>query len=869
MRIAKEGSYGVGEVTLPRTPSLVSGVWLLAVGIGQVALWPELPGNADSAGVLMMGVIGLAALLLVLARPVSGTARWVTWSVALPIAFGVGWALYSNHHALTKRLPEALHGTDHRVTIELNALPQSSPAVSRFGSSFVPSTGHKDARFNARVIDAENTELLGQRLRLSWYRIDPKLAPNLTAGSRWALVVRLKQPRGSLNPHTFDYEAWLLQRGIYASGYVRDGDEEPQFIAAGDGIDVLREYVRDRITGGSPGSPVLRHQALIRALLLGDKGGVDTPTRDLLRRTGTAHLLAISGLHVGMVSGIFLLAGGLLGRFFGLLGRGSPLVWAGGAALLAALAYTLLSGAPLSAQRALIMTFVVIAALVHRRRFGSGLAFGLALASVLLLQPLAVLDAGFWLSFIAVGALLLRFRGRGGQGEGVREEELAGAAWTSNFTSRGMRRFGVACVGALRSQWAILIGLLLPSILIFSGVSASGLLLNLVAIPWVGFLILPLVFLGAVFPGPVGNFLWGLADNQLTWLLEFLAYADSRLPGWQSLQLPSAAVLAFAIISCFVLLLPRGFPARGLGWCLVPVVFAGLLPGGWQREAQAFLNVTVLDVGQGLSVVAATEDHRMLFDTGAGSGRGWNAGSSIVAPYLMAEYGAELDLLAVSHGDRDHAGGVSGVLGQLEIGALVAPGWLGERLAGSNRGTPEVPLRTVPQFHCHAGREDSLDELTVQWLWPDSDRVDGEENDHSCVALLVWRGVRILLTGDISSSVEYKLRAAYPDFTPVDLLVAPHHGSRTSSSNALIQWARPGRVVFSAGYRHHFGHPHPDVVSRYRKAGATLFNTAITGAITVAWSTGSSQPQVRCARNTPRFWRSGVTACTGEGASVR
>lgn len=860
---------GWREITLARTPSLVIGIWSLAAGIGQVALWPELPGSVESAGLLLMGVIALTALLLVFSRPASGNARWLVWSVILPFVFGACWALHSNHEVLKQRLPDVLHGTDHRITIEVSSLPQLSPAVSRFGSNFHLATGHKDGRFTARVIDGENPVFLGQVIRLSWYRIGPELAQNLTAGSRWKLVARLKQPRGSLNPHTFDYEAWLLRRGIYATGYVRDRDDVPQFIAAGDGMDALRERVRDRISRVTPGNSGLHQQALIRALLLGDKGDVDARTRDLLRRTGTAHLLAISGLHVGMVSGIFLLLGGLLGRLFGLFKKGNPLFWPGGAALIAALAYTLLSGAPLSAQRALMMTFVVIIALVHRRRFGGGLALGLALASVLLLQPLAVLDAGFWLSFVAVGALLLRFRGRTARVESGSEEGPVGNAIPGNRWGHCLRSLTIACGAAIQSQWAILIGLLLPSILIFSGVSASGLLLNLVAIPWVGLLILPLVFLGAVFPGAVGQLLWSLADMQLSWLLDFLAYADGRLPGWQPLPLPPIAVLSFAAISCFILLLPRGFPGRGLGWCLVPVVFASLLPGAWQRPGEPFLEVTVLDVGQGLSVVAATDGHRILFDTGAGSDSGWDAGSSIVAPYLMAEYGTPLDLLAVSHGDRDHAGGVGGVLAQMEVGALAAPGRLGERLGRGGVGTDGGLPAPARHFPCLAGREDVLGELKVQWLWPESDGVDGEENDHSCVALLAWRGIRVLLTGDISDKVERRLKVTYPEFEQVDLLVAPHHGSRSSSSSALIRWARPGAVVFSAGYRHHFGHPHPDVVARYGKAGASLFNTAMTGAVTLSWSGADAEPRVVCARNAPRFWLAEVPLCTGGEASVR
>lgn len=819
---------------------LLSALWSFALGIGLVAFWPTLPWDADMATALAFGFILIALLAAIggwLSR-LAAAPRFVLCYLLLPFALGSCWALGANHQSLAERLPLALHGTDHQVALEIESLPETSAAVANFGSPRAVQ-GFLDSRFRARILESNQREFIGKRLLLSWYRIDQEFAEKLIPGSRWSMTLRLKRPRGSVNPHTFDYEAWLLQQGIYATGYVRERDATPEHLGAGGGMSAavngLRESLRQRITAVGADGSKLQREGLIRALLLGDKSGVGSATQDLLRRTGTAHLLAISGLHVGMVAGVFLLFGGLVSRLVGILRPHNPLLFAGAAGLIAALAYTLVSGAPLSAQRALIMTSIAIAALVFRRRLSAGLAFASALACVLFLQPLAVLNAGFWLSFVAVGALLLRFRGRS-HGEGGE------ASGQGRFKFHLLRMWGYVRT-ALQSQWAILVGLLLPSILIFTGVSLSGLLLNLVAIPWVGLAILPLIFLGALVPAPLQLALWRLADIQLIWLVDFLALADSALPGWQPLPIPTFPIFLLSLVSCGYLLLPRGFPARALGWCLLPVLLVGLTP--WKRPEPPHLELTVLDVGQGLAVVAATESETLVFDTGASTASGWSAGSSIVAPYLLAAGRQGIDALIVSHGDRDHAGGVSGLMAQMDVGGLFAPGRLSHRLAGNGGGFADS---------CIAGSVETFGDLSLSWLWPEVLDLSGEENEHSCVAMLQWHSVRVLLTGDITQDTERRLAARYPDFAPVDVLISPHHGSRTSSSSALLNWANPAQVVFSSGFRHHFGHPHPDVVARYAANHTPMFNTADNGAVTFTWRARIAAPDIHCARNAPKFW---------------
>jgi len=816
------GGFGVRHRLRGGLVSPTAMLWAYALAIFAVGSLPRLPSFVSLAW--------LAALLLggVLLLP----ARARLLPLLLAALAGAGWSLWHNRQALDQRLPLAAHGGDFPLEVEVVSLPRVRESSFAFDDDPGAAT---NLRFSVRVLQPlgrdPSPSLRGQLLDLTWYRVDDTVYKQLRAGSRWILPLRLKRPRGSVNPHGFDYEGWLLQRGVYATGYVRAQDSLPQYLGDRPGLPALRHWLRDRLLAEAGG-----RGALLCALLLGDRSGLDDGDRRLLRETGTAHLLAISGLHVGMVAGFLLLLGGLLGRAIGLLTGASPRALAVILALAGAFAYTLLAGAPLSARRALVMTWVLLLAWQWRRRIGAGLAFSLALALVLTMQPLAFYGAGFWLSFIAVAALLLGFSGR--------LRLVAGANEARAGTGRRLLEGGI---GMLRSQWLVAVALLLPSLVFFSGFSPAGLLLNLVAIPWLGFLVLPPLMLGALMPGATpGGWCIDFAAWQLDMLMRFLEAGRDILPAWQTLGPPvGTAALVLAAAGVLLLLLPAGLPGRRLGWLfLLPPLLPGLSTlAPLANSGPASLRVTVLDVGQGLAVVLNTPRQRLLYDTGPLSGSGWSAGSQVIAPYLLGEGIAALDTVVVSHGDRDHAGGFAGLAETLVPDRVVAPGQLADRLGG--------PLgRTVAS--CRAGESETLGDLELQWLWPDTRAVSGEENDHSCVALVRWHDVRILLTGDISASAERQLSARFPGLAPVDLLIAPHHGSRSSSSVEFIRWAKPHRVVFSAGFRHHFGHPHPDVVARYRASGAELFNTAEAGALEFVWA--SNGARVQKARAAPRFW---------------
>ncbi|WP_176491091.1 MULTISPECIES: DNA internalization-related competence protein ComEC/Rec2 [Microbulbifer] len=790
------------------------------------------------AGILVCGslpavphpwVVAAAGLIALLFTAVSPWRR-LALPVVLAGVIGGSWASWQNTLALENRLPEEAHGADMVLPLRVVSLPTMRPSQSRFGEA-----AGKDIRFSAEVLEtAPQVNLRGKRLDLTWYRAGAEIVDQLQGGTLWSMPVRLKRPRGSVNPHGFDYEGWLLRRGVYATGYVRPRDAEPRILGHSAGVITARQWFRNRILASG-----LPRTDLILALVLGDRSALSRDDRRGLRDSGTAHLIAISGLHVGMVAGGVALLAALLARLAGLCCGRSPRGLVPGLSLMAAGLYVLLAGAPLSAQRALVMLSVFFLAWYWRRRFHSAFALGLALAIVLTLQPLAFHGPGFWLSFLAVAALLVGFRGR----HRLRAE-------TTGVRLPGLVSAGLQRVRDLvRSQWLIGLVLLLPSVAFFHGFSVGGFIFNLLAIPWMAAAIMPLLLVGTLFVGTApAQWLLGLADAQLGALMEILTGSVDATAAWLNAGLPATGwLLALFGLGILWLMLPAGTPGRALGWVVPAVIGAGLLPS-WAPTVpkDQGLQATVLDVGQGLAVVLRANGSTLVYDAGPGRDGGWSAGGQIVAPFLLGEGERVVDLLVLSHGDSDHAGGFAGLAELLPARKLVAPGQL------VRRAIEQFP--ETSSSRCVAGQTYRLDAMHVSGLWPVRLDLSGEENDHSCVALIEWGERRILLVGDISSAVERQLARRYPEFAPVDLLVAPHHGSRSSSSEALLRWSRPGTVVFSAGYRHHFGHPHPEVVARYQRHGTRIFSTAESGAVSFLWQSASPTPVVQTAREQGPFW---------------
>ncbi|MBF7141540.1 MULTISPECIES: DNA internalization-related competence protein ComEC/Rec2 [Pseudomonas] len=620
-------------------------------------------------------------------------------------------------------------------------------------------------------------------IRVTW-----RNGPVVRSGERWRLAVTLSAPRGLVNPGGFDYEAWLFAQGLGATGTVKAGER----LAAGP--PAVREAVRERLLA----SKVQAAIPLLVALVLGDDSGITAAQWRVLQATGTVHLFVISGQHVGLVAGLVYGLVAWLARRRGWPGR---LPWlpcaclgAGGAAL----GYGALAGFEVPVQRACLMILVTLVWRWRFRHIGVFTPLVLALAAVLAVNPLVSLTPGFWLSFSAVAVLLLAFAGR-----------LGRWAWWQAWW---------------RAQWCIAVGLAVVMAALGLAVSLTGPVVNLVAVPWVSLVALPAALLGTAalwLPWGSEPLLW-VAGNALELLLKLLGLAAQASPLWLPSQLPPWAWL-LALCGALLLLLPRGLPMRWAGLpLLLQLGFAPLPRPPW-GQAQ----VVQLDVGQGLAILIRTRDHALLFDAGPQYSTG-DAGDRIVVPSLRRLGVRQLDTLVVSHNHIDHSGGAQAVVDALSPGRVLAgePGtaparWQAEGCEGSEPWTWSG-VRFEP------------------WRWPNA----RSPNPASCVLLVEANGQRLLLTGDIDAQAERALITANPAWT-VDWLQVPHHGSRTSSSAALLNALSPRWALISRGWNNRFGHPHAQVSARLAERGIVVLDSARHGAL--SWHLGSDE--------TPTLWR--------------
>lgn len=777
--------------------------FLLAFALGSFSstLWPALPPPAPLwallAAVLLVGVLRAGVLR-------SGVLRTgVRWRIGRPVALvvagalaGALWATHWGTARLAAQLPAALDKSDWRVEGEVVGLPDRDRLRLRF-----------ELRVT-RVVAAEGTAAPPlRRLRLSWYGAAPEVRP----GERWQLQVRLRQPRGFANPGGFDYAGWLFTQGVSATGYVREDPANRLLAEQSRGaVDAWRWRIAARIESLPLRQPV---RALLRALTIGDGGALGPALWERMRVAGVIHLAVVSGLHIGLAAGFGMVLGLLASRAAAVLGAPWPARHGGAVgAWLVAGGYALLAGFGLATARSWVAVSVLLAIYLLRRRGARSAGLLWALALIAVLDPLAPLGAGFWLSFGAVAALLLCF------GTRPRQPRL--------------REF-------VRAQWVVTLGTM-AGLLWFQGqVPLLSPLMNLLAVPWIGVVTVYLCLAGLVaLPAvPAGaDALWRLAGWSLHGFDLLLARSEPAANAWQWLPAGGAGVVVLWLIALagVCLLAPRGL---GLRWCGVVAVLGVALAAAPARPP---LQVTVLDVGQGLAVVVETARHVLVYDAGPEFGERFDAGSGIVAPYLRRRGWRALDLLLVSHRDLDHRGGESGLVAHYPPrrrlqGWEVAP------------GAPATP--------CRAGQHWHWDGVDFRVLHPTGPGASG--NDGSCVLLIAAGAVRVLLPGDIERRSEAALLAGQGLPERIDLLVAPHHGSRTSSSPAFVARLRPRHVVYAAGHRHHFGHPHREVAARYAAVGAQSWHTARDGALHFRWTDTDADEEARVVaarRERRRYW---------------
>lgn len=763
------GAMGVGY--LPRLPSVVS-VWLLA---------------------------GLFLLLLYsyrrLTRPLKAAAMWLG-----ALAAGLSWGLWSGHTLLEHNLPADRGGEDFFARGVIVGLPQEGGRRTRFWFQLE----------DLMPLEGGELEYRPQRVQVSWYG-----GPEIRSGERWQLRLRLKPPRGFVNPDGFDYQLWLLRQGIDAAGYVRVDDANRRLERARSGLGYWRQGLRLWLLETSTSE----RADLLLALLIGDRSMIGAEQWRKLQQTGTNHLVAISGLHVGFIALLGYMVGLSLGRLLNLLWHRLPSSLPGH--LLAAglaFGYSALAGFSLPTQRALIMVLVVQWAAVRRRSVRPRDVLLIALLGVVLMDPLASFDLGFWLSFSAVAILLFAFGGR----------RSAGRQWPGQTL--------------VRAQWAVFIGLMLPlAVLMHSGTLLAP-LANLVAIPLVTFVVVPGLLLAAALR-ILGDWPSQLCLSLAEWGIEWLARWLDFLLGfdWPWLN-PILALSPWATLiaglAVLLILLPRGIPGRGLGYPLL--IFGLLLPASRPAE----LAVTLLDVGQGLAAIVQTPNYSLVYDTGPVYSERMEAGGAIVAPFLKSKNIRRLDALVVSHSHADHAGGINGLLDQIPARQL----WLGEPLKDFSSDS-----FTGSSGDCHSAQPWQWDHVRFRFLrWPGQAAASG--NNRSCLLLIEYAGERILLTGDLEREGEWRLLGAGVLTEAISVLQMPHHGSRSSSSKAFVDYLRPGYALVSAGYSGRHGHPHADVLARYRAVGSEILNTGSDGALMFTWDYNGQLSVSRTRRSQRRYW---------------
>lgn len=750
---------------------------ILAFAAGVIAL--QMQAELPPAWPWIAG--GAAALSLAAAARCGERGRVAAAALAIAggLALGFGWAAWRAEVRLADALPAAWEGRDVEVTGVVAGLPQDFAYGTRF-------------EFAVEAVSTATAQV-PERIMLSWYqgrRDDEEFVRQpVRPGERWRFTVRLKRPHGNANPHGFDYEAWLLERGIRATGYVRPAPAvrlDAMVWRPDHAVERARDAVRASFLAAlPPGSNPWA--GILVALAVGDQKAVNGELWTTFNRTGTTHLMSISGLHVTMVAALFGMAAGALWRRSPSLVLRLPAQRAAiVAGLLAAFAYALLAGFAVPAQRTLYMLAVAAAAALSGRIVSPGRTLCLALLVVLLVDPWAVLAAGFWLSFGAVGALL--YVGSAAVGE----ERGWGAR---------VRAWGIV-------QWAATLASLPVLLLVFQQFSLVSPLANAVAIPVISFVVTPLALLGAVLPWwPVLALAHGVMDGLMAFLFWCAAW-----PVWTVPAPPLWAALS-AVLGVVLVLLPHGVPGRLVGAVLMlPALF-------WpaERPPHGEARVTVLDVGQGLAAVVRTHAHTLIYDPGPLYSAESDAGQRVVVPYLRALGIDRVEVLMITHRDSDHAGGAASVRSALAVGRVVA-----------STGEPD----SEP---CRAGQAWEWDGVHFAVLHPAAADYGRERkaNNLSCVLRVDAGGARLLLTSDIEARDEAALIARDADALAADVLLVPHHGSRTSSTPEFLAAVDAREAVIPAGYRNRFGHPKAEVIERHAARGTRLWRTDRDGAVSV------------------------------------
>lgn len=701
--------------------------------------------------------------------------------------FGSLLATITATNLLDNRLSKELERKEILVQGYVKDLPVNLDGSSRFilqiDKAFLPSSEN--------TFD-KPTELKG-KIRLGWYRN----APDIKAGENWQLKVRLKKPSGFLNPGGFDYEKWLFTQRIIATGYVRKQTYNENIKlseASWWSVNNLRQKIHETLQQSLENKSA---SAVISALLVADRSNLDEEQWELLQQTGTSHLIAISGLHIAIVAGFGFLPILLIWRTFPTLHERMPIPVAGGImGIVFAIIYSLLAGFTLPTQRALLMVLIGLVALILRRNYSSFTILSIAMIAVLLLDPLAGMTISFWLSFIAVGLILI-------------------------FLQRQLLKPNH---NLIKLQIVLSLAMLPLTLLFFNTASLSSPIANLIAIPWVSFIVVPISLIALIFM-PLSSFISNgllsisaLAIDLLFTLLDFLS--GLSLNQFTFSGIPSDFLMV-AFVGLIVFLLPRGFPARWLGI----IAFLPALLFQVERPSGGEFEFTLLDAGQSMASVIKTENHTLVYDVGTRMSDSFDLGKLVVVPYLKDNRISLVDILVLSHDDIDHKGGAEEVIESINV----------NRILGGHR----TQLNNQKVEACITGMNWKWDGVDFEVLSPsvelqaEVNNKQVSDNNLSCVIRVSNRVHSLLLTGDIEKDVEAELVDQASEKLKSTVMSVPHHGSKTSSTVDFITAVSPRLALVPSGYLNRFGHPKQTVLDRYDQLGIQVMDSVNSGAITI------------------------------------
>jgi competence protein ComEC len=696
--------------------------------------------------------------------------KWRFCRLLAALLFGFAWTLWYAHLILNWSLPKEWESKP----LIVRGYIADIPVISEQRTTFL---------FHLKKMQDKKVDTL---IKLSWQNQDV----HLHAGDQWQFVVHIKRIHGLMNPGGFDYEAWAFQEAIRASGYVLT---EPHDVLLSSHwyhypLQRIREKLKEAIEKNIPLSAT---SPWIVALALGERQNITAENWDILRKTGTNHLMAIAGLHIGLMASFIFFLIDWCWRRAPYLTLIMPSQSVGAIAAFAmAISYSALAGFSIPTERACIMLSITLILLTLKRIHLAWQAWCIAMLCVLLLNPLSVLTESFWLSFCSVALIIYGISGR------LAPKNL----WWK--------------IG--RIQWVIALGLMPLSIWLFHECSLISFIANSIAIPWVGFIVVPLTLLGCfflLFSSVIGGFILMMADKALAILWIVLTYLSKLSWASWTIVMPLHWILLIACLGMVVLLLPSGFPGRyfGLIWLLPLLFYHYPAP----RTGEVWF--TLLDVGQGLSAVIQTAHHVLVFDAGPKLSSNYDMGESVVAPFLHSIGAKKIDMLVVSHGDNDHVGGASALFQDFLV--LTA------------RTSDPKKLLPLPSQYCLRGETWEWDKVTFTFLYPALDRLDLDNNSSCVLRITDEKQKHILLTGDIEKMAEKFLLQVDPKNLSADILVAPHHGSKTSAIMEFIHAVNPQYVLFPVGYRNRYHFPNPSVIEKYRMMNAALFSTVDAGAI--------------------------------------